>query len=46
MIKVGWNVTEKSVEGEVPAGTTCTLTLPSGEKIELSAGSFNRKWDF
>ncbi len=43
-ISVSWNITDKTVQGEVPAGTACTLTLPDGSKEELSEGAFSMTW--
>ena len=44
MISVKWNAVEKYVEGEVPEGTTCSLTLANGESVELDSGAFHKTW--
>ena len=43
-ISVKWNAAEKKVEGEVPHGTACTLTLGNGEMVELGEGTFQMTW--
>ncbi len=44
IIRVSWDSEARQITCTVPEGTTCTLTLPTGEEKELEAGRHEINW--
>lgn len=44
IIRVSWDSEARQISCTVPEGTTCTLTLPTGEEKELEAGRHEINW--